>query len=149
MISTEISYNRKAKFDYDLLEEVSAGIVLTGHEVKSAKMGRMDLSGSYVALVNGEAFLLGSKIQSFQSGNAPEGYDVERTRKLLFHAAELKKLADKKNEGLSLIPIRARIVRSRVKVDVAVARGRKAHDKREHIKKREVKREISRGLRSK
>lgn len=149
MLSTEISYNKKARFDYEILEEISAGIQLTGHEVKSAKLGRMDLAGSYVTLIDGEAFLLGSKIPPFQPGNAPEGYDTERTRKLLLHASELKKLADKKNEGFSIVPIRARLAKSRIKIEIAVARGRKAHDKREHIKKREAARLIKRSLRSK
>lgn len=140
----ELSYNKKARFDYEILEEIQAGIALTGHEVKSAKLGRFNLIGSYVTCMKNEVFLLGAQIASFQPNNAPNDYDARRTRKLLLKKKEIAHLTSKKESGLAIIPLRAFLKKNRVKVTVAVARGRKKYDKRELLKKRAAQREIER-----
>ncbi|OHB22415.1 MAG: SsrA-binding protein [Parcubacteria group bacterium RIFCSPHIGHO2_02_FULL_48_10b] len=142
----DLAYNRRAQFDYDVFEKLQAGIELTGHEVKSAKKGHLNLAASYIVFHDGEAFMLGMQIPSFQPTNAPPDFDAERTKKLLLKKEEMRYLAGKKQAGFSVIPVRAYTNRGLIKVEVAVARGRKKHDKRELIKKREVKREISRSL---
>ena len=142
----ELAENRKAKFDYEILETLQAGIELLGHEVRSAKSGHLNLTGSYILFKDEEAFLFGAQIPSFQPNNAPKEYDPQRTRKLLLKKSELASLAGKKLSGSAIIPLRAYIVHGRIKMELAVARGRKKYDKRETIKKRETKREIERRL---
>lgn len=141
-----IAENKKARFDYELFDTYVGGIVLSGHEAKSAKMGRMDLSGSHAIIRNGEAYLLNSTIHSFQKGNAPKGYEELRTRKLLLSKKELEEIAGKLQSGFSLVPLKAFVSKGFVKIELAVARGKKKSDKRETIKKREVDRQIQRGV---
>lgn len=142
-----IAENKRARFDYELYEMFVGGIVLTGHEAKSAKMGRMDLSGSHAIVRDGEIYLLNSSIHSFQKGNAPENYEELRTRKLLFSKKELQELAGKKQSGFSIVPVKAIIAHGFIKIELALARGKKKSDKRETIKKREAEREIQRVVR--
>ena len=142
-----IAENKKARFDYELSEIFVGGIVLIGHEAKSAKMGRMDLSGSHAIVRGGEVYLLNSSIHSFQKGNAPEDYAELRTRKLLFSKKELQELVGKTQSGFSLVPLKAFISHGFIKIELALAHGKKSKDKRETIKKREVEREIQRGIR--
>ena len=137
-----LSENKKAGFDYEILEKFQAGIELTGHETKSAKTGRLNLTGSHAIVRDNEIFLVGANIQSFQPGNAPESYDPQRTRKLLLKREEIKYLLGKTKAGLTLVPLRAYTNRGFVKIEIAIARGRKKHDKRELIKKREIRKEI-------
>ncbi|MFA5870562.1 MAG: SsrA-binding protein SmpB [Candidatus Paceibacterota bacterium] len=144
---TMIAENKKARFDYELSETFVGGIVLTGHEAKSAKMGRMDLSGSHAIVRGGEVYLLNSSIHSFQKGNTPENYEELRTRKLLFSKKELQDLIGKTQSGFSLVPLKAFISHGFIKIELALAHGKKSKDKRETIKKREVEREIQRGIR--
>ena len=144
---TKIAENKKARFDYELSETFVGGIVLTGHEAKSAKMGRMDLSGSHAIVRGGEVYLLNSSIHSFQKGNAPENYEELRTRKLLFSKKELQEIVGRIQSGFSLVPIKAFIAHGFIKIELALAHGKKKSDKRETIKKREVEREIQRGVR--
>mgnify|MGYP001606785949 FL=1 len=141
---TNLAENRRASFDYEILEKFQAGVELTGHEAKSIKMGRFDLAGAHAILRNDEIFLVGANIPSFQPGNAPQNYEPQRTRKLLLKRDEIKYLIGKTQSGLTVVPLRGYTNRGFVKIEIALAKGRKKHDKREVIKKREVKREIRR-----
>lgn len=147
-----LTENKKAYFDYEILEKLEAGIALIGQEVKSMKMGKISLAGAYVVLRNNEAFLIGSKIPPYQPKNAPADYDAERLRKLLLKKSEIKYLIGKtKQKGLTLIPLRVYIKNGkrssgRIKLEFAIAKGRKKFDKRELIKKKEAEREIRRAL---
>jgi SsrA-binding protein len=139
-----LAVNRQAAFRYEIPERFTAGIALSGHEAKSAKTGRLDLTGAHAVVRGGECFLIGAHIHSFQPKNAPEGYDEARTRKLLLSRDELKYLAGKLAGGLTLVPLQAYTHRGLVKIELGLGRGRKQHDKRELIKKRETRREIER-----
>ncbi len=139
---TDLAINKRANFDYEILEKFAAGIELTGHETKSAKTGHFDLAGAHAIVRNNEIFLMGGKIPSFQPKNAPLDYDPLRTKKLLLKKEEIRYIFNKTKAGLTVVPLRAYTNRGFIKVEIALARGRKAKDKRELIKKREVEREI-------
>lgn len=139
--------NKKAYFNYEILEKFEAGIVLIGQEVKSIKSGRINLAGSYVVLRSGEFLLVGCKIPAYQPKNAPPDYDEERSRKLLLKKSEISYLAGKTNQkGLTFIPLKVYTKAARIKMEFGLARGKKQFDKRETIKKRELQREIDREL---
>lgn len=139
--------NKKAFFDYEILEEFEAGISLYGFEVKSLKNKRGSIFGSRVLIRGGEAFIVGLEIPAYQPKNAPKDYDPQRTRRLLLLKKEIKYLIGKSNQaGLTLIPIRVYNLRGFVKVAFALAKGLKKSDKREKIKLREEKRKIERTL---
>ena len=141
---SDLSVNKRALFDYDISEKFTAGIQLTGHETKSAKLGRMDIAGCHAIVRGNELYLTGATIHSFQPGNAPAGYDPTRTRKLLMSRKEIRYLSGKLNSGLTLVPLKAYTHRGFVKVELGLGRGRKKKDKREVVKKREVERDIRR-----
>ncbi len=144
---TNLLENRKAKWNYDLMDQFEAGIELLGIEVKSVKNKRGSILGSYVAVRGGEAFLIGAEIPLYQPNNSPIEYDPKRTRKLLLTKRELQKLVDYDNEkGLTLIPISMYNKGRNIKLSFTVARGKKTRDKRETIKRREADREMSRSL---
>jgi SsrA-binding protein len=146
----ELTRNRRAFFDYEILEEIEAGIELLGFETKAAKQGKIDLSGSYARISGNRVQLLGSSIAPYQPKNTPKEYDPERTRKLLLTKAEIKTLTGKgKEAGLTVIPLRAYIKGRLVKVSLGLARSKRKHDKREAIKKRDTDKEIRRSLRTK
>ena len=134
--------NKPATFDYEFVEKFTAGIVLTGHETKSAKLGRFDLTGSHAIIRGNEAYLMGGKIHAFQPKNAPEQYDETRTRKLILTKKEIQYLIGKLKSGLTLIPLKAYTNRGFVKIELGLGKGRKTHDKRDLIKKRETEREL-------
>lgn len=139
--------NRRAHFDYEFLEKFEAGIELFGHEVKALKNGRGSLAGARVLIRGGEAFVVGLDIPPYQPGNTPKDYDPARTRRLLVTKREIAYLAGKSAEqGLTLVPISVYTKGNLVKLECTVARGKKEHDKRETIKKREAEREIERTL---
>jgi SsrA-binding protein len=141
--------NKKATFNYDVLDRFEGGISLLGHEVKSIKEGKMKLEGSYVILRGGEVFLVGASITPYQANNVPEEYEPERPRKILLNKKEIKKLEDQtKNAGLTLIPISLYNKGRNIKIEIAIARGKKKTDKRETIKKREADIEIERTLKN-
>ena len=140
------SINKKARFDYEILETFDAGIELSGHEAKSIKMGRFDLSGSHAIVRGGEVFLVGATIHPFQVKNAPPDYDPTRTRKLLLTKKEIRHIFGKLNEGLTLVPIKSYNKRGFVKIELGLGRGKNKSDKRETIRKREVEREIRRAI---
>ena len=141
--------NRKAFYDYEILEKYEAGLVLSGAEVKSIRNGRMNLAGSYINVHNGELYLIGSSIAPYQPKNQPIDYDPQRSRKLLLRSNEIASLIGKiKQKGLTLVPLRVYTKRSKIKLEFGLAKGKRKYEKRELIKKRETGREIERGLKT-
>ncbi|MBI4276431.1 SsrA-binding protein SmpB [Candidatus Uhrbacteria bacterium] len=141
-----IAKNKRAFFDYEILEKLEAGIVLTGQEVKSVKNGHISLSGAYVTMRNNEAWLLNAHISAYKKAGPLPGYDPTHSRKLLLKKNELNRLIGiSQTKGLTLIPLSVYTARNHVKIDVGVCRGRKKFDKREHIKKRETDRMVRSG----
>jgi SsrA-binding protein len=141
--------NKKATFNYEVQDKYEAGIELLGFEVKSIqnKLGKLD--GSYISIRGGEAFLIGSEIPAYQPPNTPTDYEPSRVRKLLLTKKELLKLADlEKQNNLTLVPISLYNKGRKIKLEFAVARGKKKSDKRSTIQKREADREIERTLKS-
>ena len=133
--------NRRARFDYVIEDEYEAGIVLTGTEIKSIRLGKVNLKDSYAIIRNEEVFLLNTHISSYDHGNI-FNHEEERTRKLLLHKREIKKLQNKVMlEGYTLIPLKIYFVRGRAKVLIGVCKGKKNYDKRESIKERDIARE--------
>jgi SsrA-binding protein len=134
--------NKRAFFDYEVLEKYEAGLKLHGFEVKAVKTGHIDLTGSYVTIRNGEVFLLNAFIPPYQPKNAPASYEPRRTRKLLLKSSEIKGLAGK-SKGLTMVPIRVYTKdRGKLKLEFALAKARKKYDKRELIKRREAAKEM-------
>jgi len=141
------SENKKAYFNYEILERFEAGMVLNGQEVKSIKSGRINLAGSYVVIQDGEPRLVGSNIPAYQPKNAPSDYDQQRSRKLLLNKKEIGYLIGKtKERGLTLVPLKVYTKNRRLKLEFGLAKGKKKFDKRETIKKREDERDIERTL---
>jgi len=141
--------NKKAYFNYEILETFEAGLVLIGQEVKSIKTGKASLKGSYVVLKNEEVYLIGANIPPYQPKNAPTDYNPERSRKLLLNKSEIKHLIGKgKEKGLTLIPLKIYSKNGRIKLAFGTAKSKKKADKRETIKKRETEREIEKELKS-
>lgn len=143
-----LAENRKARFDYEILETYEAGIVLIGQEVKSIKASRANLTGSYVLIKPNGAVLINAEIPPFQPKNAPNDYNPSRTRQLLLHKDELKYLLGKTKEGLTIVPLSIYNKGRRIKLTISLARHKKKQDKRETIKRRETEREIRRTLKS-
>lgn len=143
------AYNKKAGFDFEILEKFEAGLVLLGTEVKSIRANRAKLDGGYVIVRGGEAYLTGVSVPAFQVTNTEKGYDPERVRKLLLKKKELKQLTEQTDkQGLTAIPLSLYSNGRSIKLSFAIARGKKKVDKRESIKARDVKREIDRTLKS-
>lgn len=140
--------NRKAYFNYEILEKFEAGLVLTGQEVKSIRQGRVQITGSYVMPRNEELWLMGATIPPYQPKNVPADYDPQRPRKLLLKKEEIKYLTGKSQQkGLTLVPLKVYTNKGRIKLEFGVARGRKKAGKKEVLKKRAVEREMQRELR--
>jgi SsrA-binding protein len=136
-----LSDNRQAGHNYHLLERYEAGLALTGTEVKAAKDGKIQLKDSFAEVVGNEAWLLNAHISQYSHGNR-ENHEPTRRRKLLLHRAEIDKLLGKTREkGLTLIPTKMYLKNGRIKVEFAVAKGKKLHDKRESERKREMESE--------
>ncbi len=137
--------NRKARFDYEVLEKYEAGIELLGAEVKSVRGGRMSLEGAFVIIRGGEVYLINSNIPPYQVKNVPTDYDPLRNRKLLLTKKEIAELAGSgKNKSLTIVPISVYNKNRKIKLEIALVKGKKKHDKRETIKKRETDRELRR-----
>ena len=139
--------NKKALFDYSILEKFEAGIVLLGLEVKSIKTGKMNLRGSFVVINQSptEVSLIGANIPPYQPNNTPDDYDPKRSRKLLLKKAEIKHLIGKSREkGLTMVPIKVYTIKGKIKIEFAIVRGKKKFDKREQIKERQSKKNIER-----
>ena len=134
--------NRKAKYNYQIFETVEAGIVLTGTEIKSLRLGKANIKDSYVRVKNNEMYIINMHISSYDNGNI-FNHDETRERKLLLHKKEIFKFRDKiKLEGYTIIPLKVYLVRGRAKVLIGLAKGKKNYDKREDIKKRDIERNI-------
>ncbi len=139
--------NKKAYFDYEIIEKYEAGLVLIGQEVKSIKGGHISLTGSYVVFQQNQPYLIGAKVPPYQPKNAPADYNPEQSRKLLLNKKEINYLAGKsKTKGFSLIPLKVYEKHGRIKLEFGLAKGKKKYDKKEKIKKRDVEREIQRSL---
>ena len=145
--SQVVARNRRARFEFDLLESIEAGIVLTGTEVKSLRNGKASLEESYAGLENGEVWLYGCDIPEYLQANRMN-HKPKRPRKLLLHRREIDKLVAKAAEkGLTLVPLKLYFKDGVAKVEISVARGRKLYDKREALKKQDARRDIDRALR--
>jgi SsrA-binding protein len=137
--------NRKARFNYEIWEKYETGIELLGTEVKSVRGGQMSLEGAFVIVRGGEAFLINANIPPYQIKNAPKDYDPLRNRKLLLTKKELTVLAgSEKNKSLTIVPISVYNKGRKIKLEIALVKGKKKFDKRETLKKRDTDREIRR-----
>ena len=142
-----LSDNRHARHNYHLLERIEAGLVLTGTEVKSARDGKVQLKDSYGEVVGSEAWLVNAHISQYSHGNR-ENHDPVRRRKLLLHRGEIDKLLGKTREkGLTLVPTKMYLKGGRIKCEIAVAKGKQLHDKREAARKREMEAEARAAMR--
>lgn len=136
--------NRSARYDYLVLEEYEAGIVLSGTEIKSIRLGRVNIKDSYAIIRNDEVFLVNTHISAYDKGNI-FNHSETRTRKLLMHKKEIRKLNNKiVLEGYTLIPLKLYFKNGRCKVLIGLCKGKKNYDKRESIKERDIKRELER-----
>lgn len=139
--------NKKAFFDYQILEKFEAGIVLEGQEVKAVKTGKANIAGSYVKILGNEGYLVGATISPYQPKNIFYDYDPQRSRKLLLTKKELNYLMGKtKERGLTLIPLKIFEKNNKIKLSLGLAKHKKKADKRETIRKREEERKIKREL---
>jgi len=137
--------NKKATLNFEILERIEAGLALRGFEVKAIRAKNGSLAGSFIKIRHDQAWLTGAYIAPFQAGNTPADYDPYRDRQLLLNRRELKYLAGKQQEkGLTIIPISMYNKGSLIKLELAVVRGKKKHDKRQDIKKRDTARDIKR-----
>lgn len=145
MANTKIvATNRKAFHDYHVGETYEAGIALTGTEIKSVRQGMVSLRDSFARVENGEVFLYDMHVSPYDAGNR-YNHEPRRTRKLLLHKSEIRKLATKTQEkGFTLIPLKVYLKGGRAKVELALAKGKRLYDKREDIKKRDVMRQVDR-----
>ncbi|KTD58285.1 trans-translation protein [Legionella sainthelensi] len=140
-----IVFNRKASFDYFIEEQYEAGLVLEGWEVKSLRAGKINLSDSHVIIKNSEAFLLGAQIQPLITASTHTIPDPIRTRKLLLNKKELNQLIGSvERQGYTIIPLSLYWKKNKIKIKIALAKGKKEHDKRDTIKDREWQRDRSR-----
>ncbi len=143
----DVATNRQASFRFNLLERFECGIVLTGTEVKSLREGKAQLKDAYATVRDGEVWLIGVYIPPYGPA-ARENHEPERPRKLLLHRSEIDRLIGRTRErGLTLVPTRIYFSDGRAKVEIALARGKDVHDKRESIRTREMAREVQRELR--
>ncbi len=141
-----ITVNRKARHEYSIMQTYEAGIVLQGTEVKSLRQGKVNLVDSYATLKNGEVWLVGANISVYEQGNI-NNHEPARTRKLLLNKSEIRKLIGKvKEKGLTLIPLRLYFKNGKVKVELALAKGKKTYDKRESIAKKDFQRQQERKI---
>ncbi len=137
--------NKKAGLKYEILEKFEAGIKLLGFEVKAIKKGKGSLDGSHISIRGNVSLLFNSNIPPYQPNNTPESYDPERNRILLLNKKEVIKLAEfEKQKGLTIVPLTMYNKGNKIKVEIAVVRGKKKHDKREDIKKKDMKRDSDR-----
>ncbi len=143
------SQNKKAYFNYRILEKLEAGLVLNGQEVKSIKQGKSSLDGSYVFLREREPYLINSHVPAYQINNAPADYNPERERKLLLNKKEIDYLIGKsKEKRLALVPLKIYNKNGMIKLELGIAQGKKKADKRESLKKRDTDREIEKAMKT-
>ncbi|OGH20021.1 MAG: SsrA-binding protein [Candidatus Levybacteria bacterium RIFCSPHIGHO2_02_FULL_37_13] len=138
--------NRRAFYDYRILEKIEAGINLIGAEVKAVRLGHADLTGSHVRIMGSEAYLINAKIFPYEYAR-PEGFDEKRTRKLLLHKKEIIALKSKtEGQNLTLVPVSLYTTKSFIKLEIALGKGKKQYDKKETIKKKDIQREVEQEL---
>ncbi len=134
--------NRRARYDYEIIDTFEAGIVLTGTEIKSIRLGKVNIKDSYAIIKNNEIYLLNTHISLYEKGNI-FNHDENRTRKLLMHKKEILKLNNKVSlENYTLIPLKIYFNKGRAKVEIGLCKGKKNYDKRESIKERDLEREM-------
>jgi SsrA-binding protein len=141
--------NKKARHDYEIIEEFEAGMMLKGTEVKSLRDGRGSLVGAFCRISHGELYVYGMNINEYTQGNI-HNHDPLRTRKLLMHKKEIKRfIGSMERKGYSLVPLSLYFRRGYVKLKIALAKGKKLYDKRDDIKKKSIDREINRAMKQK
>lgn len=147
----DLAFNKRAVFDYELLETFEAGLSLLGTEVKSVRAGHMSLRGAFVTIHNEEAYLTNATIPPWQPSNTPDSYDPIRSRRLLLKKSQLKEFfGARKSEGLTIIPIKVYSSKSgKLKLQIALARGKKQFDKKRDKQEKDIKRDVDRILRGK
>ncbi|MFA5926964.1 MAG: SsrA-binding protein SmpB [Patescibacteria group bacterium] len=134
-------FNKKARFDYEILETLEVGISLTGDEIKAIRAGRVNMTSSYAKVISGEIFWIGATF------NLPD--DTQRTRKLLLHKEQIRRLVGKSQEqGMALLPLKLYLTRGKAKIELGVGKGLKKFDKRENLKKKDQEREIGRKMKN-
>ncbi len=144
-----VTVNRKAYHDYQIEEELEAGIALTGTEIKSIRAGRVNLRDAYARIENGELWLIGCHISPYQQAGGYFNHEPERPRKLLVHRQELNYLREKvQAKGYALVPLRMALRKGRAKVDIGLGRGKKLYDKRDAMAERDARRDVERALRN-
>ena len=148
MAERKIAENRKAYHEYFIEDRFEAGIVLVGTEIKSARKGKVQLKDSYISFVDGEAFIKGMHISPYEFGNI-FNHDETRERKLLLHKHEIKKLSDKvKLKGYTIVPLSMYLSKGRAKMEIALAKGKDLHDKRNTEKEKTAKREMEKAMKN-
>jgi SsrA-binding protein len=149
-MSSSIAENRRARFDYHIEERHEAGIVLSGWEIKAIRAGQVQLTDGYVVIRDGELYLIGCRINALRSASTHVHPDPDRTKKVLMHKAEIRRLIGKvEQKGFTLVPLNLHFKGGLVKVELALAKGKAQHDKRETEKKRDWEREKGRLMRHK
>ncbi len=144
-----LALNKRATFDYEILETMEAGLILTGAEVKAVRDGQVSLKASYVTLSRGEPWLINAHISPYKKAGQMKGYEPTQNRKLLLKKSEINRLISQKDQGgLTIIPLKLYTKHHRIKLQIGLGRGRKKFDKREIIKKRDLNREIRRAVSS-
>lgn len=146
MADNALAENRKARFNYSIVETYEAGIVLSGTEVKSCRAGKINLADGYASFRGQELFLQNVHISEYERGNR-FNHDPRRTRKLLLHRKELSKMIPELQGGLSIVPLKMYLKNRHIKVLLGLAKGKKSHDKREDLKKKQADREMERAIR--
>ena len=147
--SSRIADNKKAAYNYFFEERFEAGMVLEGWEVKALRAGKVQLTDGYVVIRDGEMYVLGCQIQALKSASTHVNPDAVRTKKLLLHKEEIKRLTGKvEQKGYTLVPINLHWKNGKVKCEIALAKGKAEHDKRDTIRDREGKREVERAMKS-
>lgn len=137
-----IAENRRARFDYHIEERFETGLVLEGWEIKAIRAGQVQLTDGYITIRNGELYLIGCRINPLRAASTHVNPEADRTRKLLMHKAEIRRLIGKvEQRGFTLVPLNLHFKGARVKVEIALAKGKAQHDKRETEKKRDWERE--------
>jgi len=138
-----LAKNKRASFDYKLLETFEAGLMLLGPEVKSIKAGHVSLKGSYVSFRDKALYLIGAHVSAYKQAGTQDDYNATRERKILLKKQEIKHLLGKKHEGgLTLVPVKIYTKRSLIKIELALAEGKKKYDKREDLKKKDIDRDL-------
>jgi SsrA-binding protein len=149
-MTAPIAENRRARYDYHLEEFFEAGVVLAGWEIKAIRAGQVQLTDGYVMIKDGELFLIGCRINALRSASSHVNPEADRTKKLLMHKEEIKRLVGKvEQKGFTLVPLNLHFKGGRVKVEIALAKGKAEHDKRDTEKKRDWEREKGRLMRHK